>query len=824
MKTCLDSDWKFHLGDIPVVLPVIKTYGFVKAGAALGASDPKFDDQNWRRLDLPHDWVVEGQITPEGNRDQGFLPRGIAWYRKVFTLNLREFIPPTSPPPKGGDPNVKLGGRMKEGVNLVPEAEGKKVYLEFEGVSRNATVWLNGFRLGNHPSGYTGFFYDVSDVVSPEGGENTLVVKVDGTEMEGWWYEGCGIYRHVWLIVKERVHLEHWGVFVSTPKVSRKKAQVLIQTEVRNEEDTEQEVELKQTIKYFDVGVGSLFTTHRDRFIRPAGLINQAPTGGAKVAEETMSLKLKAGESKKVKQKIVLENPKLWSPDSPHLYRVQTQLSQGVRVLDSEDSPLGIRRFKFTPNRGFLLNGKPVKIKGTCNHQDFAGVGVALPDCLHYKKIEHLKEMGSNGYRCSHNPPAPALLDACDRLGMLVMDENRKLDSSEEGIRDLRSLVRRDRNHPSIILWSLENEETLEGTGVGTKILRSLYNVVKEEDPTRPITAAVSHDWNEAGYADVLDVVGYNYSPQRYLEDHQKYPERKMVGSETTSAVETRGVYETNDGYCTCYDKETPAWGSTHQAAWKAVAENKFMAGGFVWTGFDYRGEPSPYDWPDISSHFGIMDTCGFPKDAYYYYLSVWTDKPMVHILPHWNWPGKEGQAIPVWCYSNCDYVELFLNDKSLGKKKSVPGGYVEWPVSYQPGELRVLGYKEGKEACSKSVKTAGTPSRISLEPNRQMLDADGCDVALIKSAVLDKDGILVPTAGNKITFKVEGSGRLLGLGNGDPKDHQGDKEDNRRVFNGLCLALVQAGKEPGALTLTAEAEGLQSAKIKLEVITSSSS
>lgn len=758
MKQCLDYSWKFHLGDVP--FPEIKknSYGSLMSGKISGAVAPEFDDHEWRVLDLPHDWAIEGKPNPSGNVDQGFLPRGTGWYRKPFVLPA--------------------------------ESENKKVYLEFEGVARNSTVWLNGFRLGTHRSGYTSFGFDISDIVLSGGAANMLALRVDGREIEGWWYEGCGIYRHVWLVIKERLHFERWGVFVITPRVSTQEAEVQVEMEVKNE------------------GEDSV------AFVLAAEIIDH---DGLVVAKGNSSHTLSAGAKGKFVQKFIITRPLLWSPEQPNLYRVRTEIRQGERAMDLEEIPFGVRWFEFTSDRGFLLNGEPLKIQGTCNHQDFAGVGIALPDRLHWKKIELLKESGCNAYRCAHHPPAPALLDVCDHLGMLVMDENRHLDSSEEGIADLRSMVRRDRNHPCVILWSLENEQALEGKEIGTRILKTLYRVVKREDSTRPVTAAICHDWNSAGYADVLDVVGYNYSHGRYREDHEKFPFRKMCGSEICASFSSRGIYECGHGYCNAYNT-TFGPGTTPENTWKAIAENPFMAGGFIWSGFDYRGEPAPYEWPNISSQFGLMDTCGFPKDVYYYYQSVWTQNPMVHIFPHWNWPGRENQPINIWCYSNCDEVELFLNGKSLGRKEMQANGHLEWVVDYAPGEISAHGFRRGKVVASKIIKTSGPPAQLRLFTDRQSLVADNTDVACVTVQIIDAENNPVPTADPMLAFRVAGAGKLIGLGNGDPKDQTCDKDNRRRAFNGFCLALIQSAREPGTVALEVTSEGFPPAVLDIKI------
>jgi beta-galactosidase len=457
-------------------------------------------------------------------------------------------------------------------------------------------------------------------------------------------------------------------------------------------------------------------------------------------------------------------------------------------------------------------------VKGTANHQGFAGVGVALPDKLNDYKIKLLKEMGCNAYRCAHNPPSPEFLDACDRLGMLVLDENRLLSSSEEGIKDLTTMLYRDRNHPSIFMWSMENEEWIEGTVTGRRILQTMVETTHKIDPTRPVTAAMNHGRNEGGYSDVLDVVGYNYGDKglAYVKDHEKYPQRIEFCTESTSFVSTRGEYENNweKGYVSNLGKWQPDWGPLPGEDWADIVKYPFLGGTFVWSGFDYRGEPTPYLWPCVTSHFGIMDICGFPKDGYYAYKAAWTNEPVVHIFPHWNWPGKEGNPISVQCYTNCEEVELLLNGKSIGRKKAVPFHKLEWELVYQPGKLEARGYNEGKLVTTDIVETTTAPSQIALNSDCNTLKADGCDVAVIRVAIKDVKGRVVPTADNLVKFSIEGSGRIIGTGNGNPSSHEPDKASQRMAFNGYCLILVQSDKAAGVIKLKASSDTLKSDEI----------
>ncbi|PYX93939.1 MAG: beta-galactosidase, partial [Acidobacteria bacterium] len=489
-----------------------------------------------------------------------------------------------------------------------------------------------------------------------------------------------------------------------------------------------------------------------------------------------------------------------------------------------------IRTVLFDADKGFLLNGKPVKIKGTCNHQDHAGVGSAIPDRLQYYRIERLKEMGSNGYRTSHNPPTPELLEACDRLGMLVMDETRMMSSNPEGLSQLERLVRRDRNHPSVVIWSLGNEEREQSTERGAKLLTSMKRLVRRLDPSRPVTVAMNGGWGK-GFSGVVDVQGFNYAgggggggtnTGKHIDDfHQQFPKLPTIGTETASDYSTRGIYanDKGKGYVSAYDVNFPGYTLSSEGWWKVYAERPFLAGGFAWTGFDYRGEPSPYAWPCISSHFGILDTCGFPKDNYFYYQAWWSEKPVLHLFPHWNWSGteKEGQEIEVWCHTNLETVELFLNGNGLGSKKVERNGHLEWKVKYAPGVLEARGSKNGQVVLTDKRETTGAPAKLVLRPDRSKIAADGEDLSMVAVEVVDAQGRVVPTASNLVTFNISGNGRLIGVGNGDPSCHEPDKADKRSAFNGLCMVFVQALKQPGEIRIEAASADLAGASVVIQ-------
>jgi beta-galactosidase len=539
---------------------------------------------------------------------------------------------------------------------------------------------------------------------------------------------------------------------------------------------------------------------------------------GKKVFSLSTSCTLPKNAKKSFTQKGRIPKAVLWSLENPHLYTWTVRVEKGRQTLDQVDTSFGVRSFRFDANKGFFLNGKPVKIKGTCNHQDFAGVGIAIPDRLFTYRLEKLKEMGSNAYRCSHNPPAPELLDECDRLGILVMDENRRLGDTDEILSQVESMVLRDRNHPSIFMWSLCNEEPLQGKPEGKKHGQAMKKVILGLDKTRLISCAMNYDWGPGGLSDIVDVQGFNYAIDQYEPYHAKHPKMALYGSETASTVSTRGIYETDRklGYVSAYDVNHTEWAYTAEAAWRPIALRPWMAGGFVWTGFDYRGEPTPYGWPCINSHFGILDMCGFPKDNFYYYQAWWGDKPVLHLLPHWNWKGWENRQIDVWCQTNYDLVELFLNGKSLGKQETPRYGHLEWKVWWEPGVLTAKAYNKGVFMEETSVETTGEPVSIRLKPYVTQLMADGEDTTPIAVEILDEKGRVVPVADNEVTFTVTGAGHIAGVANGDPSSHEPDKADKRKAFNGMCMVLIGANETPGEITLIAKSNGLKQATFTL--------
>ncbi|HEY2083818.1 MAG TPA: beta-galactosidase GalA [Verrucomicrobiae bacterium] len=775
--TSLDFGWRFHRGDIPGVL-LNST-----SGQNLAPTTPDFlrftyDDSSWQTVNVPHDYIVEGTFDPKADEPHGYLPVGPGWYRKTIA------IPATD--------------------------QGRRLWLEFDGVYRDSQMWLNGHFLGRHPSGYTAFQYDVTDTARP-GTNNLLVVHVDPTAFEGWWYEGGGIYRHTRLVSVASTHVAPCGVHV-----------------IAELDDPRDGVQADARLKITTTVANDAAAPSRARVLSEV-----IDAQGAVVATEPLTHSLDAGGSFDFPQSLAISSAKLWSCERPYLYRLRTTVLVGGRTVDQVTTDFGVRTIRFDPDMGFFLNGKPLKIKGTCNHQDFAGVGVALPDRLYEWRVQKLKEMGANAMRLSHNMMAPELLDACDRLGMLVMAENRHLGDSPEILGELETLVRCDRNHPSIVLWSISNEEKEQGSELGARQGRAMVDLIHSLDGTRAVTAAMNNGVGH-GLTGVLDVQGFNYHPDTYDSNHRELPKMPFIATEIAAAVGTRGIYarepfkvpkdtEQYQGNPTlsqvaAYDINAPDWAETAEVAWQEVAKRPWMAGGFVWSGFDYRGEPTPFAWPAVTSQYAIMDICGFPKDSYYYYQSCWSDQPVLHVFPHWNWPGKEGQDIPVWCYSNCKQVELFLNGKSLGKSAMPQYSHLEWEVKYAPGALSAVGYDgNGKVIARTAVETIGEPASIALEPDRTTLAADGTDISLVTVKIVDAQGRTVPTATNELSFKVVGPGHLIGLGNGNPTCHEPDKGSERSAFNGLCLAIVQSSEASGKIKLQASSPGLESADVSVE-------
>ncbi len=752
-----DFGWKFLLGngaDPSKDLGFGMGQGdFAKSGE-FKFSTGKFDDSKWRDLDLPHDWAVELPfVRDEEQQSHGYKPLGrrypetsIGWYRRTFDI------------PKGD--------------------EGKRISVLFDGAFRSALVFLNGYFIGRNDNGYAPFDFDLTDFVN-YGGKNFLVVRMDASFGDGWFYEGAGIYRHVWLTKTDALHLERWESYVR-PAVKGSTAALSLGAVVQNQGQQTESCRVRWQI--FDA----------------AGKVVGTADSPAQSVAADRSATFTANAN--------LNSPALWSPETPSLYSAVATVESAGKTRDAERVSFGVRDIKWDPDKGFFLNGKSVKIKGTCNHQDHAGVGAAVPDRLQWYRLAVLKDMGGNAVRTSHNMPTPEWVEACDRLGMMMMCETRLMSANPEGMVQLEVMVKRYRNSPSIILWSMGNEEwTMMFQPQGVRVIDDMIARTHELDPTRMCSAAVNTAF-QTHFPEQLDVMGFNYNLKEHDPWHKAHPNKPSVGSETASTVSTRGIYSTDKlrNWVSAYDVNHTAWSQLAEEWWKFYAAREWLAGGFAWTGFDYRGEPTPYGWPSINSQFGIVDMCGFPKDNFYYYKSWWGSEPVLHLLPHWNWDQREGEPISVWVHSNLDSVELFLNGKSQGSQKVQPLTHLEWKVPYQPGVLEARGIKDGKVVLTEKRETTSEPVAIRITPDRAMINADGEDVAVLHVEVLDKEGRAIPTADNPIQFKVTGEGKLIGVGNGDPNCQESDKGAQRSLFNGLAQVIVQATKTPGIITVEA--------------------
>lgn len=754
---------------------------------------PDFDDSSWRQLNLPHDWSIEGEFsstnpaTPGG----GALPGGTGWYRKTFSVEQNN--------------------------------EGKLYYIEFDGVYRNSEVWVNGHYLGMRPYGYISFRYDLTPHLRTGAEKNVIAVRVDNSgQPNSRWYSGSGIYRNVWLVSTGTIAVDHHGTFVTTPEVNEERASLNIDIRIKNTTGAARTADIRSGIYDEDGKRVALMITE--------GLLLQ----------DTIT---------DLSQDVVIEKPYLWSVSSPYLYKVITGISVDGKKTDSFETTFGVRSFSFSSEDGFILNGAPLKILGVCNHHDLGCLGAAVNTRAIERQLEILKSMGCNAIRTSHNPPAPELLDLCDRMGFIVMDEafdmwkksktpfDYSLDWDEWHERDLRDFVMRDRNHPSVFIWSIGNEIPEQWDTTGITIARELAGIVRDLDTTRPVTSGLNDPYphNYIYRSGVLDLIGYNYHDTSFTSFPSDFPGEKFIASETNSALATRGSYDMpsdvirtwpvrwdlpfNDGNpdysCSSYDNCSAPWGSTHERTWRLIREHDYMSGMFIWTGFDYLGEPTPYWWPARSSYFGVIDLAGFPKDAFYFYQSEWTDNPVLHLFPHWNW--SEDQTVDVWAYTNCDSVELFLNGNSLGiQEKNDSLFRVMWRVPFEPGVLTAIGKKNGTEIIRTEVKTAGEPAAIELIPDRPVITADGRDLSFITVNVLDKEKNIVPYADNLISFSVEGDAVIAGVDNGSQISHESFQASERKAFHGKCLAVIMAGRSKGRVVVTATADGLKGGSVEI--------
>ncbi|SMP43845.1 beta-galactosidase [Neorhodopirellula lusitana] len=808
LRENFDNDWSFHLGELK----------------GDSVEEKRLDQDGWQDVDLPHDFGIEGPFAksnPSGGPG-GYLPGGIGWYRKTFQLP--------------GD------------------TSDKAVTICFDGVYMNSEVWINGHRLGQRPYGFIGFHYDLTPYLVKDG-ENVLEVRVDNAKQpSSRWYTGSGIYRHVWLTTTNKLRVPQWGTQVSTPSITPSLAQVAVNTTINNGSDAPKSVIVKQHVMDGD---------------------------GAIVATGVEVVELAGGAEQVVSQTVELPSPEMWSPDAPSLYTLRTELfdaqdeteasedgSPGSVLADRYDTVFGVRQMRFDPANGFFLNDKSVIFKGVCNHDDLGPLGAAFWDQALERRLQMLKDMGCNAIRTAHNPPPPQLLDMCDRMGFLVVDETfdkwrftwgfedgklvcgrrtqqgyaSYIDEWQE--KDLTDHLLRDRNHPSVIMWSIGNELPEAQKHGELETVKRMSDLCHELDPTRPVTVGCNQisGVNETGFAELLDLVGYNGGGRscfQYEADHERFPNRFIYASEVPHSLQTRGEYrthsrfrekqsqpapltpdevftETNGRYESSYDNAGVR--ITARDSWRLTKTLPFVAGEFRWTGFDYIGESG--GWPRVLGNFGIIDLCNFPKDTYYFYQSQWTDEPMVHLLPHWTWPGKEGTTIPVWCYTNCDSVELFLNGESLGSREFTAENdmHMEWLVPYQPGELKAVATKDGKVIRTCVTHTAGEATEMTVSPDQSELVVGNRDLSYVTIRVLDADGNFVPKAAAKVTLEVEGPGRLLAVGAGDPMSHEDFQGNVVTTFNGLALAIIADTGEPGEIVLKATADGLPSVECQISV------
>jgi beta-galactosidase len=778
----LDEGWRFHLGDIkPESFPGGQgvnlygpdiTYHGATAGSAWGAAARGYDDKGWKQVQLPHDWVVEQPFDEKALKQQGYRPRGIGWYRRTFKLS--------------------------------PADRGRNLELQFDGAASRATVYFNGSEVHHNFSGYTSFHINLTPMARYGDDVNTIAVRVDADHNEGWWYEGGGLYRHAWLVKRSPVHIATDGVDANPVKGGDGKW--VIPAEVTLANTGAAAASALVEVAVFDAARKRVAAARSG----PVNVISQ----GQAVATVSVPVAV----------------PRLWSVDQPNLYTVRTTLLQGGKPVDGVDTQAGFRTIRFDAKNGFFLNDQPLKLKGTSNHQDHAGVGIAVPDSLWEFRLRKLKEMGSNAFRSAHNPPAKELLDAADRLGMLVMDETRHFNASTEYLEQLRWLVRRDRNHPSVILWSLWNEEGLQGQEEGMEMARVMNAVVKQLDTTRPTTGAQNKGHlgpdgkaNPKNAAQVVDVVGINYETDLYDKIRAAYPDKPIVSTEDTSQVMTRGVYTTDwKQVVGSYDDVFPGWAATSSArnSWEAIMKQTSFAGGFSWTGFAYRGEPTPYGWPSASSHFGALDLCGFPKTEFFARQAMFVkDKPLLTLVPHWNWAGKEGQPIKVLAATNADTVALSLNGKLIEEKKVHPFQMVEWQVPYAPGRLEAVASKAGREVARFAVETTGAPVALRLTPDREALAGDGRDAVPVTVEAIDAQGRPVPTANLAVEFALSGPGANIGVGNGDPNSHDPEKGNKVSLYNGLAQVILQSQRDgAGDLVLRATSAGLKAAETTIQV------
>jgi beta-galactosidase len=799
-RQCFDRGWRFILADNPSM------------------KSNKYDDSSWRKLNLPHDWAVEGDFSkdnPSGTGG-GALPGGIGWYRKHFTISVND--------------------------------KSAAYYIDFDGVYMNSQVYINGHLLGQRPYGYSSFQYDMTPYII-KGRDNVIAVRVDNNDQpNSRWYSGCGIYRHTYLTKTSNVHVAHWGTQVTTDNITEKKAYLILGV-------------------YMGIISGSERITVSNVIKNPFGKeVGRCDTAVTVSSHRPISI---------LKSSVTVPTPQLWTLEKPYMYTMVTNIYQGKQLVDTYETPFGIRSFKFDAHDGFSLNGKRMKLNGVCDHHDLGCLGAALNEDALHRQLVMLKNMGCNAIRCSHNPPAPELLNMCDTMGFIVMDESydiwRKKKTAHDYARffdewyarDLGDMVLRDRNHPSIMIWSIGNEVLEQWSDVKTDTLsleqanmilnfghdastlakdgemsinslltRRLAQVVKGLDPTRPVTAGCNEPSpnNHLFKSGAIDIIGYNYHIQNIPDVPKLFPGKPFMMTESVSALQTRGYYKmpSDSIYicpprwdkpyyepslsCSSYDNCHAPWSSTHEETWDVVKHNDFVCGQFIWTGFDYLGEPTPYPWPARSSYFGIIDLAGFPKDIYYMYQSEWTTRPVLHLFPHWNW--TPGQTIDLWAYYNdADSVELFVNGASQGFSSKTEHKYhASWRVKYQPGEVKAVAYRNGVAVRSETIRTAGEPYAIRLTPDRTVMRADGKSLTFVKVEIVDKNGILCPNADNEVQFSIQGSLDIAGVDNGSETSLERFKANHRKAFFGKCLIVLQSTDQVTTATLTASSKSLRDA------------
>jgi beta-galactosidase len=782
VTTDFDRGWRFQLGDLP------------------HGEDPSLSDSTWRALDLPHDWSIEGDFSarnPAG-AGGGALPGGVGWYRKSFTLPASD--------------------------------SGRLTFVEFDGVYRNSEVWINGHRLGKRPYGYSSFSYELSPHLHYGSARNLIAVRVDNSKQpNSRWYSGSGIYRHTRLVTTGRVHVDHWGTYVTTPLVSAESATVEIRTSVRSTLPNDSNVALATTL--YD----------------PAA--REAPI------KVTSPVRLLGDSVTTVRQRVTLRRPERWSLEHPYVYRAVTRIECGRTICDDYTTPFGVRSFVFRADSGFFLNGEHKKMRGVCLHHDLGSLGSAVNERALERQLQIMQAMGVNAIRTSHNPPAPELLDLADRMGFIVMDEafdmwrkpktefDYHLDFPEWHDRDLSDMVLRDRNHPSVFIWSIGNEvmeQWTNGDSTAAPIARELAGIIRKLDPTRPITSGNNNGSTENPlfHAGALDLLGHNYHHEAWPDLPKQFPGEKFIITEAMSAYNSRGYYEQpsdsvavyftpydtthgqkpNRNYrISSYDDRRASWGSLHEESLRLFERYPFLSGMFVWQGIDYLGEPTPYEWPARSSYFGLVDLAGFPKDPYYLYQSVWTTRPMLHVFPHWNW--SRGDTVDVWAYTNADEVELFLNGASQGvRRKQGNVSHLMWRVAYSPGVLRAQARKSGKATMTREVRTTGAAARVVLTPDRSTIRADGSDLSFVTVTVVDANGLAVPNAEPLVRLHIDGNATIAGVDNGDEIAHERFQRDSVRLFAGKALVILRGGRKAGAVRLTATSDGLQSATLRVRL------